>query len=92
MSACRVEFIKRVRSRRGGPDQLVLDRFADGYGQTRHLPEAQARALARSMARELQTGARVMAPGNVELARFVWHPRRREVLEMTPDMGWRDVR
>jgi hypothetical protein len=91
--SCRVEFVKWVslRSGRGGirRRKLVLARFADAYGQTRHLPEAQARALARSMARELKLGARVME-GSVEVARFLWIPSRREVVEARPGAAtWR---
>jgi hypothetical protein len=88
MSDCRVEFKKRIHCRHGGPDRLVLARLTDDFGQTRHLPEAQAKAIARGMARELRTGARVMAAG-VEVARFAWHEGRGEVVEV--DLG-RDVR
>ena len=91
MNACSVECVKQITDRRGRRF-LVLEWLADAYGMRRSLPEPAARALARSVARERQLGARVVGPERQDLVWFVWVPGRAEVLEVAPGTDWREVR
>jgi hypothetical protein len=91
MTACSVEYVKRVVDRRGRRF-LVLEWLADAYGMRRSLPEPAARALARSVARERQLGARVVGPERQDLAWFVWVPSRGAVVEAAPGTDWRQIR
>lgn len=95
MNDCRIEFLKwaAVSKAPEARPRLCRQRVLGRDGGELRVSEAAARALARSIAREQQTGARVLGTGRPDLAWFVWVPSKREVVEVPVGTEeWRQTR
>ncbi len=86
MSAVTVQFCRWVTvSRVTGERRPIATAYADRTGQPIRLPESQAHAVARQLARRERSGARVVGPRGETLGpHYLWEPEEERLLALPP--------